>query len=358
MVDAVLNSADIVAAGGGVVASANTWTGIQTLAVPISTTQVQGLQINGIYNGTNLFNRAIQDNSTFTSLTDGAYAGYDTTATMSGATAYNHMFGYEARQTYNGSGGLNLFQGFFCGQVVSGPVNALRGFAMADAGGVGTITEQSGFYVPNLTRGTSNYAFNSQINAGANNYAIYAAGTAKSLFNGPVTMAAGQTWSSGVINVTVTNGQVFNFATNTNLVIGGTGTIATLASLNDAGNTYGPMFLNSSTLVANISGTEKLRLTATQLTFGGQTTSFPGLKRNGAVLETRLGDDSGYAGNTALYHRTPGVTVSALTAAATAGAGARAFVTDATATTFLSTVAGGGANKVPVVCDGTNWLIG
>ena len=35
-----------------------------------------------------------------------------------------------------------------------------------------------------------------------------------------------------------------------------------------------------------------------------------------------------------------------------------AFVTDATATTFLSTVAGGGANKVPVVSDGTNWLIG
>ena len=44
--------------------------------------------------------------------------------------------------------------------------------------------------------------------------------------------------------------------------------------------------------------------------------------------------------------------------ASTAGAGSRAFVTDATVTTFLSTVAGGGANKVPVVSDGTNWLIG
>lgn len=38
--------------------------------------------------------------------------------------------------------------------------------------------------------------------------------------------------------------------------------------------------------------------------------------------------------------------------------GARGFVTDASATTFMSTVAGGGANKVPVVCDGTNWKIG
>ena len=50
--------------------------------------------------------------------------------------------------------------------------------------------------------------------------------------------------------------------------------------------------------------------------------------------------------------------VAGLPSAATAGAGARAFVTDANATTFLSVVAGGGSNKVPVVSDGTNWLIG
>jgi hypothetical protein len=55
---------------------------------------------------------------------------------------------------------------------------------------------------------------------------------------------------------------------------------------------------------------------------------------------------------------TGSTTVGSLPAAATAGAGARSFVTDANATTFLSTVAGGGANKVPVVSDGTNWLIG
>jgi hypothetical protein len=55
---------------------------------------------------------------------------------------------------------------------------------------------------------------------------------------------------------------------------------------------------------------------------------------------------------------TGSTTVGSLPAAATAGAGARSFVTDATATTFLSTVAGGGANAVPVVSDGTNWLIG
>ena len=50
--------------------------------------------------------------------------------------------------------------------------------------------------------------------------------------------------------------------------------------------------------------------------------------------------------------------VASLLAAATAGAGARAQVTDATVTTFASIVAGGGANGVPVYCDGTNWRIG
>ncbi len=38
-------------------------------------------------------------------------------------------------------------------------------------------------------------------------------------------------------------------------------------------------------------------------------------------------------------------------------AGRRAFVTDANSTTFMSTVAGGGSNIVPVFDDGTNWKI-
>lgn len=56
--------------------------------------------------------------------------------------------------------------------------------------------------------------------------------------------------------------------------------------------------------------------------------------------------------------KTLSTVVASLPSASTSGAGARAFVTDATATTFHSTVAGGGANKVSVVSDGTNWLIG
>jgi hypothetical protein len=42
----------------------------------------------------------------------------------------------------------------------------------------------------------------------------------------------------------------------------------------------------------------------------------------------------------------------------TLGQGARAFITDGSSTTFAATVAGGGANKVPVYSDGTNWKVG
>lgn len=54
-------------------------------------------------------------------------------------------------------------------------------------------------------------------------------------------------------------------------------------------------------------------------------------------------------------------TVAALTAAwpaAVALAGFRAFVTDANSTAFAAALVGGGANGVPVYCDGTTWRVG
>lgn len=52
------------------------------------------------------------------------------------------------------------------------------------------------------------------------------------------------------------------------------------------------------------------------------------------------------------------VTVANLRSAVSAGIGARSFVSDATSSSFNTVVSGGGANKVPVFSDGTNWLIG
>ena len=59
--------------------------------------------------------------------------------------------------------------------------------------------------------------------------------------------------------------------------------------------------------------------------------------------------------------KTNSITTTAGTVAglpANAPAGSRDFVTDANAATFGTTVAAGGANKVPVYSDGTAWKIG
>jgi len=61
------------------------------------------------------------------------------------------------------------------------------------------------------------------------------------------------------------------------------------------------------------------------------------------------------------YSQTAGTTVTLLGSAATAGAGTRAFVTDANlvaAGNFGVVVSGSGSNAVPVYSDGTNWRIG
>jgi trimeric autotransporter adhesin len=58
------------------------------------------------------------------------------------------------------------------------------------------------------------------------------------------------------------------------------------------------------------------------------------------------------------YVKTSTTTVASLPTASTAGAGARAFVTNANATTFNAVVGNGGGNSVPVFSDGTNWRIG
>jgi hypothetical protein len=51
-------------------------------------------------------------------------------------------------------------------------------------------------------------------------------------------------------------------------------------------------------------------------------------------------------------------TFEGLPSASASGAGARSFITDSSVNTFLGTASGGGANAVPVVSNGSIWLVG
>ena len=102
-------------------------------------------------------------------------------------------------------------------------------------------------------------------------------------------------------------------------------------------------------------GAGQLRLLGTtpQLSFGGSTDSFGSVARDGAGMKI-----VGGAGGSTAHIKVPGVIVANLPAAATAGAGARSFVTDALAPTFGSAVTGGGAVNVPVYSTGAAWFVG
>lgn len=69
--------------------------------------------------------------------------------------------------------------------------------------------------------------------------------------------------------------------------------------------------------------------------------------------ETVLGPNSAASGNGAVAR-----TVATLPAASAALKGARSFVTDATAPTFLGALVGGGAVVCPVFCNGAAWVAG
>lgn len=85
----------------------------------------------------------------------------------------------------------------------------------------------------------------------------------------------------------------------------------------------------------------------------------PAAGNNYAIRSTALADSvfdgaiwsAGYLKTTAKHSGT-------VIPAATAGVGARDFVTDSMSTTFGDVYSSGGTNKVPIYCDGTNWYVG
>jgi len=100
-----------------------------------------------------------------------------------------------------------------------------------------------------------------------------------------------------------------------------------------------------------------VQLGGTAYTVAGNVVTFTSAPASGDKVTVRFTTRT-LGSSVGSYVKTTATTVSGLPSASTAGVGARAFVTDATATTFASTVSGGGANKVPVYSDGTNWKIG
>ena len=227
--------------------------------------------------------------------------------------------------------------------------------------------------------GGSTAAFGGSIVSGGNVQVVSAGGFSWLGGKGGITQATDGVFTlnnnAGTNSVSLTVGASNLLTLNGGITAGGTIRAGASSRIGWAGvsQIYGGA-TNGNIVLSNAAATD-----FSLLQFGGTTSSFPAIKRNGVHVEIRLADDSARTGLlvgsvesagtvtaggavvATTYSKTTAKTVATLDAAATAGAGARSFVTDATvsmAAGIGTIVVGGGANAVPVYSDGTNWLIG
>ncbi len=129
-----------------------------------------GFKIARKVEGDYLFSHAFRDESTFQTTninghpTAGAYASYDAAATILGPLLYDHYVGYQARPTYNGTGGIGDISGHSTTAYITGNVTHLFGFKMANYYGSGTVQIQAALTADNLVSGVENYVIYSAYN--------------------------------------------------------------------------------------------------------------------------------------------------------------------------------------------------
>jgi hypothetical protein len=305
--------------------------------------------------------------------------------TGSGNTALGH---FALLNNTTGTGNVGI------GSNVVGSGNGTLGFST-----LGNYNTAVGQYA--LSNSTTNVATLGAITSGGTGYNGGASGgpftVQASLSSGTAVGTTGGSYptlsitvTSGVITAStlVTNGAVF---VNTNTVLtvtsaamvtagfaaGGSGftvPVATLAT--GANNTaVGYQALNSNTTASNntalgyqagqtiTSGTQNTLL-GTNAGFSGTNNLTTGSNNtiigyNAAASSATVSNEITIGNSSSTVLRLPfTVLVANLPAAATVGAGARSFVTNALAPSFGAAVVGGGAVSVPVYSDGTTWNVG
>ena len=273
---------------------------------------------------------AFADKTVIDGVTDyGGYGTFDATTIVRGSHAHDHVFSYQDRTDYQGSGTLSSQAGLLSRPKLSGSgtITSRYGVDVGDVNitGGGVLTSQIGVFIRNLTAGGINSAMTIAQQTG---YAIYASGGAQSYHKG--NLGIGTTPIAG-----------------TKLVVAGDDVgAAKIAMLTTPTYAYMGVIENVPLYLLQNAGY--------RLEVGNAAAQHA--IRPGADNTQPLGDAS-------KRWRSAHVTTVYLTPVAVANlpapvAGAKAFVNNATATTFGSVVAGGGSNAVPVYGDGTNWRIG
>ena len=131
---------------------------------------------------------AFADKSVIDGVTDaGTYGTFDSTVTLRGSNAQDHVYSFQDRIIYEGSGSVNTLIGLMSLPKHSGTgvITDRYGVDIRDVNltGAGSVTSQIGVFIRDLTVGSNNVALNIAQSTGN---AIYAAGGAPSYHKGDV----------------------------------------------------------------------------------------------------------------------------------------------------------------------------
>lgn len=283
-------------------------------------------------------------------------------------TAFNATFSGNVRLNTLGRTGGNLYY-LPLADGGAGQVLATDG-----AGLLSWTNNGSGASPTQLTNGTSNVILalngNLAVSVGGTSNVMVVSATSANITgtaNISSNITAGNINSvSGILSVTG-NANVGNLGTAGLITVTGNitgGNLSTAGILSVTGNASAGNISTSGLITAtgNITGgnlhSGTGNVTGGNLTMTGNVTG-GNLVTAGALSVTGNANVGNLGATASVVTRSlhTGVLVSSLPLAAAANAGAIQYVTDASATTIGTTVAGGGSNKVMVWSDGSNWKI-
>jgi hypothetical protein len=250
------------------------------------------------------------------------------TITATGNIAGNYFIGNGSLLTgISGGGGSNISNGTSNVTIIA---NANITVGVSGTSNV-VVFASTGEYVSGLISATGNITGNYIISNSAS--LTYQANAFGWVSNAAIAPTANTSYNLGTSTLWWNNLYAVN--------INSANTIATNV-ISAVGNVYGNSFISTGGGAGSISGSGNI--TGGNL-FSTGVISTAGNVYGGNIINAGLSQNRMY-------------TVATLPAAATAGTGARAFVSDSNGTTFYNNVAAGGSNTVPVFSDGVSWRIG
>jgi hypothetical protein len=266
------------------------------------------------------------DNSTVSYAVPGflGQAAFNDNRKYIGSVASDHVHSYQSYVHYGTAANVGVVSSFWSQlDATAGNISEASGLKFNNPLGAGTITNLCGVLIDNLTRGTNNWGIFSK---------------------------ADKSFLGGVMHYGDTVGTSY-----TTLGYNGDGYLTATPRATFAFRIAGIPGNSARLNIGAIGGAANDSILEQEATGRTRLAPRPGF---GILLDGSTEISNSLVMGAPIIERSTTVALLNATFPAASWTYGRCMVSDATVTTFASIVAGGGANRVPVYSDGTNWRIG